>query len=181
MASANGTTIGLGRPASRADASTDRPAPGYAAAQAAGLGFPGFVRDFHPICFCCRRGAPGSGVQAFVGPLEGAPEGDVAGAWTPHPSFAGTDGLIGPEVIWTALDCPGSVAWVLNGEGQGGALGAMTCEIRRRPAAGEPCILAAWRIGAERRKRLSGTALYSAAGELLASSRQVWIFPAAAA
>jgi hypothetical protein len=43
--------------------------------------------------------------------------------------------------------------------------------------AGEPCIITAWRIGGEGRKRLSGTALHAASGEQLAMSRQVWIFP----
>jgi hypothetical protein len=179
LATGEGATIALAHSAAPTELDPVREAPSYSEAVAAGRRFPGLHRDFHSVCFCCRRHPPGSGVQAFVGQLEGRPEGEVAGAWAPEPQFADADGLIRPEMIWAALDCPGSVAWVLDTEGQGGALGAMTCEIHRRPTVREPCIIAAWRLGAERRKRFSGTALYSASGQVLASSRQIWIFPTA--
>jgi hypothetical protein len=51
----------------------------------------------------------------------------------------------------------------------------MTCEVTRRPAAGESCIVTAWPIERSGRKSLSGTALFTADGERLARSRQVWI------
>jgi hypothetical protein len=140
----------------------------------AAKGFPGFARPFHPICFCCGdRLAEGFGLRAFVGQMDGAPEGVVAGPWTPNPVFADADGLTPTEVVWAALDCPGSVAWVVSGAG-GGMLGAMTCEVRRRPAAGEPCVIVAWPIERSGRKLIAGTALYSGT-ELLARSHQIWI------
>jgi hypothetical protein len=177
LAAVDGTTIAVATPASRGALDlAPPPPPAFEAARIAGLGFPGLHRDFHGNCFCCRRGPPGSGVQAFVGQLPDRPTGEVAGAWTPHASFADESGLIRAEIVWTALDCPGAVAWVVTEGGQGGVLGSVTCEILRRPALGEACIIAAWRIGAERRKRFSGVALHSAAGDVLAVSRQVWIF-----
>jgi hypothetical protein len=82
--------------------------------------------------------------------------------------------------VWAALDCPGAVSWAVTGGG-GGLLGAMTCEVLRRPKANEPCIVVAWPLERSGRKRLSGTALYAADGELMALSHQIWIGHAAAA
>jgi hypothetical protein len=98
----------------------------------------------------------------------------VAGPWTPNPVFAGEDGLARPEVVWAALDCPGSVAWVVSGAG-GGLLGTMSCEVLRRPRVGEPCVIVAWPLERSGRKLIAGTALYAEDGELLARSHQIWI------
>jgi hypothetical protein len=149
--------------------------PSLAAAVAAAKDFPGLSRPFHPICFACGdQLAEGFGLRAFTGQLAGAPAGVVAGAWTPNPVFAGDDGLIRHEVVWAALDCPGSVAWVVSGAG-GGLLGTMTCEVLRRPAVGETTIVVAWPIERSGRKLISGTALFSAEGEPMARSHQIWI------
>ena len=101
-------------------------------------------------------------------------EGIVAGPWTIHPNFADAEGLAPTEVVWAALDCPGSVSWVVNGAG-GGLLGTMTCEVLRRPAVGETTIVLAWPIERSGRKLISGTALFSVEGELMARSHQIWI------
>jgi hypothetical protein len=159
------------------------PAPSLDAAIAAAPGFPGLARPFHPICFCCGdKVEEGVGLRVFAGQVAGAAEGVVAAPWTPNPAFADADGLIAPEVVWAALDCPGSVSWVVT-VGSGGLLGTMTGEMLRRPRAGEPCIVLGWPIQRAGRKLVSGTALYSADGELMAKSHQIWIgrAPAAAA
>lgn len=170
-----GALVGEAAPAQAGSLGEAPAAPSLAAALEAGRGFPGLKRSFHPICFTCGdQLADGEGLRVFTGQVAGAPAGFVAGVWTPDASFADTAGLVATEVVWAALDCPGSVAWVVQ-EGGGGLLGSMTCEVRRRPGAGEPCIVAAWPIEQSGRKRLSGTALYSAEGELMAVSRQIWI------
>ena len=70
---------------------------------------------FHPICFTCGdKLDEGFGLRVFVGQLKGAADGVVAGPWTPNPVFADDEGLIPAEVVWAALDCPGSVAWVVQ-------------------------------------------------------------------
>ena len=150
-------------------------APSLAAAEAAAAEFVGLKRMFHPICFTCGVDqAEGFGLRVFVGPMGDAEAGVVAGPWTPHASFADAEDLTRLEVVWAALDCPGSVAWVERGLG-GGLLGTMTAEVLRRPAAGETCIVAAWPLEASGRKSIAATALFSAEGELLARSRQIWI------
>lgn len=150
-------------------------APSLAAANAAGLGFRGLKHMFHPICFTCGVDqAEGFGLRVFVGPVEGDDSGLVAGPWTPRPEFTDVEGLTRLEVVWAALDCPGSVAWVERGAGAG-LLGTITGEVLRRPAAGETCIAAAWPLEASGRKTISTTALFAADGELLARSHQIWI------
>lgn len=155
-------------------------APSLAEAHAAGRRFIGLRRPFHPICFTCGdRPDEGFGLRVFVGGVEGAP-GLVAGDWTPHANFADAGGLAPLEIVWAALDCPGSVAWV-DGGGGAGLLGTMTCWVRRRPNIGERTIVAAWPIEQSGRKQTSGTALYSADGEVMAVARQIWIARAPAA
>jgi hypothetical protein len=170
-----GELIAEARPAADVALPAPPAAPSFAAAALAANGFPGLSRPFHPICFTCGdQLEEGFGLRAFTGQLAGAPEGVVAGAWTPSPAFADEDGLIRAEVVWAALDCPGSVAWVVTGGGAG-LLGTMTCEVARRPRAGERCIVVAWPLERSGRKFLSGTALYAESGELMAQSHQIWI------
>ena len=175
LAGEDGTLIGEARPAD-ASGLPDAPAPPpLDRVAAAGLRFPGLERRFHPVCFTCGdQLAEGFGLRVFTGQVEGEAVGFVAGPWTVRPEFAGEDGLAPPEVVWAALDCPGSVAWAVGGGGAG-LLGTMTGEILRRPAVGELTTVLAWPIEQSGRKRISGTALFSAEGELLARSRQVWI------
>ncbi len=163
------------RPAGEDPVATPPSPPSYAQAQAAGARFFGLERTFHPVCFTFSPGLPeGFGLRVFVGQVEGAPEGHVAGPWTPQAAFVDETGLATCEVVWAALDCPGSVSWAVI-EGGGGPLGTMTCEILRRPHLGETCMVTAWPIEQSGRKRIAGTALFTQGGELLARSRQVWI------
>ena len=172
LVSPDGSLIGEATPGEPLEAAP-RP-PSFTVAARAGATFPGLTRTFHPICFCCApQLEEGYGLRVAVGQTEGEPVGHVSGVWAAHPNFAGADG-VPPEIIWAALDCPGSVAWLVK-QGDAGLLGTMTCEILRQPAVSEPCIITAWPIEQSGRKRISGTALFTANGELLAHSRQVWI------
>jgi hypothetical protein len=175
MATPEGGLIGDASPATGVPFDAPPAPPSYAEAVAAGARFVGLTRLFHPVCFCCGdKLAEGYGLRVFVGQTEGAPAGHVSGPWTPLAPFVDAAGLATSEVIWAALDCPGSVSWVVT-EGGGGLLGTMTCEITRRPKLGEACVVTAWPIEQSGRKRLSGTAMFTAEGELLAQSRQIWI------
>ncbi len=179
LESLGGDLIAQSDPAAE-DAFADPPPrpPSFADAERAGRRFPGLERTFHPVCFTCGVDLPeGEGLRAFVGALEGREDGLVAGVWTSPAQFADMDGLIRGEVVWAALDCPGSVAWLVSG-GHGGLLGTVTGRVLRRPALGEATIIIAWPVEQSGRKRLSGTALYDLHGALLAETRQVWItFP----
>jgi hypothetical protein len=170
-----GDLIGEARPGDPAELPQPPAPPSLEVATSAAKGFIGFSRTFHPVCFTCGdKLDEGFGCRVFAGQVEGAPPGHVAAPWTPHANFAGGDGLTRLEVVWAALDCPGSVAWAVQ-QGGGGLLGTMTCEVVRRPPPGETCIVTAWPIERSGRKMISGTALFDADGDCLARSRQVWI------
>ena len=150
--------------------------PSFDEAEAAGKRYFAFSRPFHPICFTCGpKRTEGDGARVFVGPIEGAPAGHVAGVWSAAPGFCGPDGLAHTEIVWAALDCPGSIAWVERQGSGGGLLGTMTAEILRRPAQDEPVIITAWPIEQEGRKQFAGVAMFSQDGELMARAHQVWI------
>jgi hypothetical protein len=157
------------------------PPPTLAEAQAAGARCPVIEKPFHPPCFTCSSArAEGDGLRILPGQIAGAPEGHIACVWTPHESFADADGSIPEEIVWAALDCPGSLAWIVKSGMGGGLLGTMTCEVLRRPRAGEPTIVMAWPIEQSGRKFVAGVALFDATGGLMARGSQIWISRSAA-
>lgn len=171
----DGHLIAEGAPGDIAELPEPPPPPSLSVARDAARRFVGHGREYHPVCFTCATVLEeGYGLRVFVGQLAGAPAGFVAGAWTPHANFGDKAGLAVTEAVWGALDCPGIVAWTEK-DGGGGLLGTMTGHILRRPLVGEECIVMAWPIEASGRKRVSGTALFTGAGEMLARSRQIWI------
>ena len=133
----------------------------------AAKGYAGFQQHAYPTCFTCGP-AREDGLGIFAGPVAGR-EGVVASPWTP--------GELRPELVWAALDCPGG--WAVDEfQREGVLLGRMAAAIHGVPRAGEPHVVAGWRIGEDGRKRYAGSALYTAGGDVLAVSRSTWIVPA---
>ena len=136
-----------------------------------------FWAPFFPDCFVCgmnRR--PGDGLRIFPGPVPGREL--WAAPWTPHPSVAGTDGRVRPEVVWAALDCPGGIAVAENdclAEDTAVVLGRMTASLTALPAPGDPCVVIAWPGGGDGRKLTAGSALLGPGGEVLAVAWAVWV------
>ena len=54
-------------------------------------------------------------------------------------------------------------------------LGRMSARIDARPRPGERCVITAWEIGRDGRKRVAEAAAYGEAGTLLAVARATWI------
>jgi len=135
-------------------------------------------RGAHPICFCCGAElSETEGLHVYSAPVKANRQ--VAAAWMPHKVFADQDGSIPPEIVWTALDCPGQMAWLAAGT-QTGMLGRLTARIERTVRAGERCVVSAWTMGNEGRKFFAGTALFNEANQLCAYAKAVWIGPPAA-
>jgi hypothetical protein len=133
-------------------------------------------KPFHPPCFTCSSiREDGDGLRILPGQIAGAEPGHIACVWTPHAAFADADGLVPDEIVWAALDCPGSLAWVVKSGMGGGLLGTMTGEVLRRPRAGEDTIVTAWPIEQSGRKFIAGVALFDAQGALMARGSQIWI------
>jgi hypothetical protein len=153
------------------------PAPSFADATTASKSYPGFVRHLLPHCFVCGPSrAEGDGLRIFPGPT--ANDGVLAAPWVPHASLDDGAGRVAPEFLWAALDCAGAFA-VMPDAGQPIILGELCARVDSVVAIGEPCVVVAWSLGAEGRKRFAGTALYSAAGVPIAVARATWILIAA--
>ncbi|MFN3212959.1 MAG: hypothetical protein ACE37M_07635 [Henriciella sp.] len=129
----------------------------------------------HPIahCFVCGpKRDPGDALRLFTGPVPNSPVN--ADAWVPHADFAGEDGLIRSEILWSALDCPSAFS-LRHGNTKLCLLGTLTAEIYRRPAPGEQLIVMAWPRGVEGRKNFADAAIVDADGDVLAAANAVWI------
>ncbi len=125
-----------------------------------------------PYCFVCgtKRGA-GDGLRIFSG---AAPDSSVnADFWTPAADLAGDDGLVRPEFLWAALDCP--TAYALRVGNRMTLLGRMAAEIFRRPEPGDRLIVAAWRTGEEGRKHYSSSVLLDEDRNIIAAANTLWI------
>jgi hypothetical protein len=155
----------------------DPPAPpSLAEARAAGARCPVIEKPFHPPCFTCSSvREDGDGLRVLPGQIDGAPPGHIACVWTPHRSFADATDRVPAEIVWAALDCPGSLAWIVKSGTGAGLLGTMTGEVRRLPRAGESTIVTAWPMERNGRKFIAGVALFDAEGALMARGSQIWI------
>jgi hypothetical protein len=148
-------------------------APSFAEAQAASKSCVGFVRHPLPHCFVCGpKRAEGDGLRIFPG--RSADDAVFAAPWVPHASLDDGGGRVAAEFLWAALDCAGAFATMPTGM-QPIILGELCARLDDSVAIGERCVVAAWAIGIEGRKRLAGTALYSAAGVPVAVARATWI------
>ncbi len=147
-----------------------RPAPSFEAAKDASEHPRPFGAGEQSVCFVCGRNrAEGEGLRIFCGQLD---DGETAATvWTPHETFGGEDGPVRPEILWSALDCPGGFSLP---DVDRALLGEMNAEILERPPVGEPLIIQAWRTGGKGRKHFAGTALYRPDGTLLAHADTVW-------
>jgi hypothetical protein len=71
--------------------------------------------------------------------------------WTPDQSLPSTDGFVNDEIVWAALDCPGSFAASepsneTSAHPKVPSLRAMTVQIREHVRVGEPFAILGWRV-----------------------------------
>ena len=161
------------------------PRASFAEASAASRATP-FDENNHDVsgCFVCGPGrAEGDGMRILAGPLkmpDAANPVPFASHWLPDDNLAAADGFVAEEFIWACLDCPTGHA-VLGGNFDEGdsdesvLLGRMAARIMDRPRPGEACVITARQGARSGRKLLADSALYGAAGNLLAFARATWI------
>lgn len=153
--------------------------PPLAVAEQASERFVGFHTHPFPTCFVGGpERDPGDGLRIFPGSIDPGQvqPGVVACTWTPSSAEASAadPAVVGAEFVWAALDCPGAFAfqpspgnWILLGE--------LAASLRAPIPVGQPHIVVAWEIAQERRKHVTGTAIYAASGQCLAVARGTWI------
>lgn len=155
-------------------------APSLTEAQAASKRYAGHAHTLFPNCFVCAPGRRDDGMHVFAGPVDGPADGGglLASPWLPDSRFADDRGDVRPEFIWSALDCPGGFA-INDDPPLRILLGRMSARQIAPVRVSEKHIVVAWAMGGEGRKRVSGTAIFSAPGDLKARARSVWILPRA--
>lgn len=152
----------------------DVPAPpAFAVAERAAAHYPGFANATYPHCFACgAQRAIGDGLRVMPGPYDAGAQ--LAAAWMPDAAFADAAGRLRPEFLWAALDCPGG--WIAIGDTRRYVLlGRMTARLIAPVQAGERCVVLAWPLEIDGRKRYAGTAVFGADGTLAALARATWI------
>lgn len=160
--------------ARRIEFEMDTPAaPTFAQAEAASKSYAGFVRHLLPTCFVCGpQRAEGDGLRIFPGRT--ADESVLAAPWVPDASLADGSGRVAPEFLWAALDCAGAFAVVPSGD-KFILLGELCAQLYSDVAVGEKCVVVAWPLGIEGRKRFAGTAIFSTSDVPVATARATWI------
>lgn len=147
------------------------PAPSFEEAETLASSYAGLRDHRFPRCFVCGT-ARSDGLGLRPGRRA---DGIAAAAWVPDASLARDDGLVAPEFLWAALDCPGF--WGAAAPDLPVAvLGRMTGEVEPGPKAGDRCVVIGWgRAAREGRKIQAATALFDAGGRLRGRSIQTWI------
>jgi hypothetical protein len=165
------TLVGSGSPAS-VDLDV-LPAPLLEEAEAATGRYLCYEDHNFPTCFVCGPGRPGhDGLGLFPGPVSSWNL--LACPWSPGADLLDDGGDIRPEIVWAALDCPGYFA-AMGENIRPAVLGELDGELRAAVPGGHPLIVYSWPLGEYGRKLYAGTAIATAAGDILASSRSTWI------
>ncbi|MFX0577458.1 PaaI family thioesterase [Nocardia nepalensis] len=128
-------------------------------------------------CYGCGAAcAPGRGLRLLTWDT---PDHDlIIAAWIPDPGLADESGCLPPEVVWSALDCPGGwAAMRKQGMPTGGVTAALTATQLRPVHADSPYISYAWPITHQGRKHTVGIALATPSGDLCAVAEALWIGP----
>jgi hypothetical protein len=169
----NGTTVVVEGTSTRLANGAPEP-PAFAEALAATASFPGLRSHPYPRCLGCGTGRTDAvALRLFPGPLVARDL--VAAVWYPS-SDATADGLIRPEFVWAALDCPGGWAAIQFGRvDRPVVLGRMAARLLEPVTAQSAHIVVGWLDGVSGRKLAAGSALYSRDGVLQGFSRQTWI------
>ncbi len=147
--------------------------PPLAAAEEASKAYP--LRDEHPFpgCFTCGT-ARLDGLRIFPGPV--AAREIVAAPWTPDRSLPHEQGVVRPEIVGAALDCPscfGAGWWAQPG--QVALLGRMSAKLVRDVRVARQYVVVGWALGHEGRRTFGASALFDDDGALVGSARAVWV------
>jgi len=149
------------------------PAPvSYAEAEWASERYLGFTEHAFPGCFVCGPAREwGDGLAIFPGPIPGRRL--VAAPWAPDPTLFDRDGLVRPEFVWAALDCPSGFALLEAFGRRKAVLTQLTARLLRPLPVGARWIVLGWPFAAEGKSLLGASAIYSESGELHALASAV--------
>ena len=145
----------------------------FSQAAAARANYPGYQNHPFPNCYVCGTNrCCGDGMCLFTGHVD---EGVVASSWVPTAELVSAEGIVAPEFICAALDCPGAWALIARYGIEGPfVLGRMTYRLEKPIYAGERYVVMGWTRGREGRRSSCGTAIYDADGVVCAVAGATW-------
>jgi len=148
-------------------------APTLQQAERASEGYLSYQDHSYPTCFVCGPQRPGhDGLCLFPGPVDDWTL--LACPWRPTADLLDGSGNVRPEIVWSALDCPGFYA--ATGDTLVPVLlGELTADLRAPVPGDKPLVVFCWPLGREGRKLYGGVAIANQDGEVLACSRSIWI------
>jgi hypothetical protein len=154
---------------------TDMAAPGpvsWSLAAEAEAAFTGDRGHPFPTCFVCGTSRPaGDGMALRPGRVTGRSD-TVACRWWPDQTLA-VAGVIPPELVWAALDCPGG--WTGEPAREPMVLGRMVARIDAPPRPGRPHVLVGQQLARNGRTATNLTALFDEHGAPLARAAAIWV------
>jgi hypothetical protein len=149
-------------------------------AEAAMARFDGLDNHPFPTCFVCGpQRHLDDGLGLYAGAVAAGEPSRTATLFRPRTDLTqrvvgtGPADIIGPEIVWAALDCPGG--WTLGLPGRPAVLGRMTAEVRAMPGVGERCVVVGQLDRRDGRKGFTRTTAYGADGRELGRAAAVWI------
>jgi hypothetical protein len=132
----------------------------------------------HPLsdCFVCGPERH-DGLHVSPGPIDA--RADIGAAPFAPDETVAEDGIVRPEVVWGALDCPSYVPSMWNGgrmdTGPISLLGRFTAERLREIEVGERLAVVGWPLARDGRKSHTATAMIDANGDVVARAKATWI------
>jgi hypothetical protein len=135
--------------------------------------FAGFTAHPFPGCFVCgsERLVP-DGLGLRPGRLADRPD-CVATTWRPDSSLASAGGVVRPEIVWAALDCPGG--WSADLVGRPMVLGRMAAAVDVLPRVGEQYVVVGRCLDVDGRKTFTASTAYDADGRVVGRAEATWI------
>ena len=145
----------------------------FSQAAAARANYPGYQNHPFPNCYVCGTNrCCGDGMCLFTGNVS---EDVVASSWVPTAELVNEEGIVAPEFICAALDCPGAWALIARYGIEGPfVLGRMTYRLEKPIYAGERYVVMGWTQAREGRKSFCGTAIHDANGTPCAVAAATW-------
>jgi hypothetical protein len=147
--------------------------PSMEVVKAASLLNPGRrTRNTLSDCIVCgpRRA---DGMHVTPGPLSIPGQDLLVAPFVPHEQEA-VDGVIRPEAVWGALDCPSYPAHLMR-QRKIAFLGELTAHRRRDIQVGEQLVVVGWTIDAGTRSHRTATVIIDADDEVVASAHATWV------
>ena len=123
-------------------------------------------------CFVCGSQRH-DGLGIHFGPLRGHP-GVTASIFLPDATVPNRNGVVAPDMVWAALDCPSYTPPLWDWE-HPSLLARLAVERLDCVEVGEPAIALGWHVASQGRKHHTASALLGTDGRVLARGRALWI------